>query len=481
MPGRGSCSPTAARPPSAESGGQLTVTDEQAAQTTGQWLSPTTFQAWDEDGAGRPERRDRRDPVERRQRLDANRRTRPAAWPGRGSCSPAAAVASIAQVGGQLVLTNEQGQQTTAQWLTARPRSRRGARRRRSSRTAPSTQIVWDGNTWTQSPLQVERAGRAVGRAVQRPGRHDHPDRPTSCILTNEQGTQTVAQWVSPTTFEAWGYTAQVVQRQQHGHPVERQHLDPSRPWQAGALGGKWLVQSNGMTATIVQTSGQLAADQRAGLADGGAVAQPRHLPGLGPDRADRPERHHHAAPVGRQHLAPVGVEVGRGGSWQGGSRRWAAGAAARGVHYFLRSVEGYSRPAKAAGWMRRLSSHAGQGRPPTKLKPIWRGPDGTITGAAAPGEGDGYGHLGPQPLPGLRRPPGSAARSSANPARPLSAPWSAWPDTAGKSTRPAGATRSQRPRPGLLTWAGTPPSIGTPRAKSDGETGLTSPLLARL
>ena len=31
-------------------------------------------------------------------------------------------------------------------------------------------------------------------------------------LLTNEQGTQTVGQWLSPTTFQAWGYTAQIVQ-----------------------------------------------------------------------------------------------------------------------------------------------------------------------------------------------------------------------------------------------------------------------------
>jgi hypothetical protein len=191
------------------SGGQLTLTDEQGTRTTAQWLSPTTFQ----DGTKTAQ-------IVQNGAITAIQWSDGTAWTqstyqagglvGPWFVQSDGQAASISEANGQLVLTNEQGQQTTGQWLSPTAFQAWG-QTATIAQSGTTTQIVWDGNTWTQAPLQVSGLGGEW--VVQSNGRAATIIQTANqLILTNEQGSTTVAQWTSPTTFEAWGYTAQVVQ-----------------------------------------------------------------------------------------------------------------------------------------------------------------------------------------------------------------------------------------------------------------------------
>ncbi len=191
-----------------ESDGQITVTDSQGTQTTGQWLSPTTFQVGTKTAQ-----------VVQNGSLTQIQWADGSIWSesayqagglaGNWFVSSGGGVASISQVNGQLVLTSEQGTQTTAQWLSPTTFKAWG-QTAAIAQSGTTTQIVWAGNTWTQSPLQ--QSGLGGQWVVQSNGRAATIIQTANqLILTNEQGQQTVAQWTSPTTFQAWGYTATVV------------------------------------------------------------------------------------------------------------------------------------------------------------------------------------------------------------------------------------------------------------------------------
>jgi hypothetical protein len=193
----------------AESDGQLTLTDESGARTTAQWLSPTTFQ----DGSKTAQ-------IVQNGAITAIQWSDGSAWTqstfqAGGLAGPwfvqsDGGVAGISQSGGQLVLTNEQGQQTTGQWVSPTAFQAWG-QTGVIQQSGTTTQIIWDGNTWTQAPLQV--AGLGGQWVVANNGRAATiVQTANQLILTNENGTETVAQWLTPTTFEAWGQTAQVVQ-----------------------------------------------------------------------------------------------------------------------------------------------------------------------------------------------------------------------------------------------------------------------------
>jgi hypothetical protein len=192
----------------AEAGGQLTVTDEQGTQTAGQWLSPTTFQV------GTKTAQVLQNGVMTMIQWSDGSVWSQSSWQNGGLDGPWFVasnneIASIADVGGQLLLTNEQGTQTAAQWLSPTTFKAWG-QTAAIAQNGTTTQIVWDGNTWTQSPLQVSGLGGQW--VVQNSGRAATIIQTANqLILTNEQGTETVAQWLTPTTFEAWGTTAQVV------------------------------------------------------------------------------------------------------------------------------------------------------------------------------------------------------------------------------------------------------------------------------
>jgi hypothetical protein len=191
-----------------QTGGVLTVTDEQGTPTTGQWLSATTFQAGTKTA-----------------QILQNGAITMIQWSDGGVWSQSSwqfggldgtwfvqsngQTAGIAFVGGQLVLTNEQGAQTTATWLSPTTFQAWG-HTAAITQDGVTTKIVWDGNTWTQTPMQAFGLGGQW--VVQNNGRTATIIQTANqLILTNEQGTETVAQWLTPTTFEAWGYTAQVV------------------------------------------------------------------------------------------------------------------------------------------------------------------------------------------------------------------------------------------------------------------------------
>ena len=63
-------------------------------------------------------------------------------------------------------------------------------------------------------------------------------------VLTNEHGTQTTAQWLSPTSFKAWGQTAQIVQN----GTVTQIHWN-GNVWSQTTIGGSTADQQRRSTA----------------------------------------------------------------------------------------------------------------------------------------------------------------------------------------------------------------------------------------
>ncbi len=157
-------------------------------------------------------------------------------------------VASVAQVGNQLLLTNENGASTTATWVDASHFSAWG-------QTASvvqdgfETSILWNGNAWDQADLSGTWFVRSNGKAASVAQVGD-----LGCTLTNENGAQhALAGWIDATHFTAWGQTASVVQ-----NGFLTSILWNGNAWDQADLSGTWFVRSNGKAASIAEVGGQL-------------------------------------------------------------------------------------------------------------------------------------------------------------------------------------------------------------------------------
>jgi hypothetical protein len=237
-----------------QNGAQLLLTNEQGTQTVGQWLSPTSFEAWGQTA-----------------QIVENGPITQIVWPGnvwsqstwqegglvgQWFVQSNGQTAGVVAYGTQLLLTNEQGTQTVAQWLSPTSFQAFG-QTAQIVQTGTITQIVWPGNIWSQSIWQdggltgqwfVQSNGQAA--IITRNG--------TQLLLTNEQGTQTVGQWLSPTTFEAWGQTAEILQNGPITQILWPGNAWDQSAWQAGGLAGQWFVQSDELIAGITQNGTQL-------------------------------------------------------------------------------------------------------------------------------------------------------------------------------------------------------------------------------
>ena len=112
-------------------------------------------------------------------------------------------IASIVQTGNLLVLTNEQGTQTTGQWLSPTTFSAWGMTGSIIQNNG-LTEIVWNGNAWAQTASQgTGLTGQWLVQSNGLPATIVQVA--NQLILTNEQGTQTVGQWTSSTTFTVLG------------------------------------------------------------------------------------------------------------------------------------------------------------------------------------------------------------------------------------------------------------------------------------
>ncbi len=255
--GSGTTTPSSGWQPASisQAGGGLLLTDEAGRQTTGVWLTPTSFQAW-----GQTAQVTQNGAVTT---IQWNGTTwSHSAWQDQGLAGQwfvqsDGHVASISEAGGQLLLTDQQKTPITGQWVSPTSFQAGG----HTAQVVPSgntTQIQWDdGRVWSQSAWQA--GGLAGTWFVQSNGQPASISEDGGVlVLTNEQGTQTTGQWVSPTSFQAWGQTAQVVQSG-NGTQIEwGGNTWTQPPLQVGGLGGQWVVQSNGLTATIIQTANQL-------------------------------------------------------------------------------------------------------------------------------------------------------------------------------------------------------------------------------
>jgi hypothetical protein len=237
-----------------QEGTQLVVTNEQGSQTVAQWLSSTSFEAWGQ--TAQVVQNGALTQIQWNGDVWTQSAWQDGALSGEWFVQSDGQAASIVQSGTQLLLTNEQGTQTVGQWQS--PTSfQAGGQTGQIVQTGALTQIQWNGNVWTQSAWQdggltgqwfAQSNGQAA--SIVQDG--------TQLLLTNEQGTQTVGQWQSPTSFRAWGQTAHVVQ---NGALTQIQwpgNAWTQSAWQAGALAGQWVVQSNGLTASIAQNGTQL-------------------------------------------------------------------------------------------------------------------------------------------------------------------------------------------------------------------------------
>jgi hypothetical protein len=234
-----------------QSGGQLTLTNEQGQQTTGQWLSPTSFTAW-----GQTAQIMQSGPVT--QILWNGNVWSQSSWQNGGLTGSwfvqsNGRLASIMSGGGQLLLTNEQGQQTLGQWVSATSFTAWG-QTAQVVQNGPVTQVLWDGNVWSQSTWQ--NGGLAGPWYLQSDGGAGSITQSgTQLTLTNDKGQQTTGQWLSPTSFLAGGQTAQIVQ---NGSAITEilwnGDVWSRSSWQTGGLSGQWFVQSDGGPAGIGQS-----------------------------------------------------------------------------------------------------------------------------------------------------------------------------------------------------------------------------------
>jgi Bacterial Ig-like domain (group 3) len=238
-----------------ESGGQLTLTNAQGQQTTGQWLSATSFSAW-----GQTAQIVQNGPIT--QILWNGNVWSQSTWEvgglgGQWFVQSDGLAASIVQSGTQLLLTNEQGQETVARWLSPTTFQAWGQTAQIVQNGSNLTQILWDGDVWTQSTWMnggltgqwfVQSNGKAA--SILESG--------NQIVLTNENGTQTTGQWVSPTSFKAWGQTVQIVQNGTNTQILWNGNPWSQSLWQEGGLSGQWFVKSNGLAAEILEIDGQL-------------------------------------------------------------------------------------------------------------------------------------------------------------------------------------------------------------------------------
>jgi hypothetical protein len=237
-----------------QNGTQIVLTNEHGQQTTGQWLNPTSFSAW-----GVTAQIVQNGPITEilwNGNTWSQSRWQTGGLVGQWFVQSDGLTATISQSGTQLLLTNEQGQQTVAQWYSPTTFSAWGVTAQ-IVQNGPVTQILWNGNTWSQSSWQ--NGGLDGQWFVQSDGQSASiTQNGTQMVLTNEQGQQTVAQWLTPTTFSAWGQTAQVVQNGPITKILWNGDTWSQSSWQNGALAGQWFAQSNGQSATIIQSGGQL-------------------------------------------------------------------------------------------------------------------------------------------------------------------------------------------------------------------------------
>jgi hypothetical protein len=237
-----------------ESNGQLTLTNEQGTQTTGQWLSPTSFTAWGQIAL-----------VVQNGALtqivwNGNSWTQ-SSWENGGLSGTwfvksNGETATITQSGDQITLTNDQGVQTAGTWLSPTSFSAWG-QTAHIVQSGTTTEIEWNGDVWSQSTWQ--QGGLAGEWFVQSNGMPAFIDQTGGQLsLVNEKGTQTVGQWLSPTSFSAWGQTATI---EQNGNTI--QILWAGNSWNQsaymnGGLSGAWTVQNNGLAASVIQTGNVL-------------------------------------------------------------------------------------------------------------------------------------------------------------------------------------------------------------------------------
>ena len=237
-----------------QNGTQLELTNAQGQQTTGQWLSPTSFSAW-----GQTAQIVQNGSIT--QILWVGNVWSQSTWQegglvGQWFVQSNGGGSSIVQNGTQLELTNEQGQQTTGQWLSPTSFSAWG-QTAQIVQDGSITQILWNGNVWSQSTWQ--EGGLAGQWFVQSNGGGASIFQyGTQLVLTNEQSQQTTGQWLSPTSFSAWGQTVQIVQNGSITQILWVGNVWSQSTWQEGSLAGQWFVQSNGGDASIFQYGTQL-------------------------------------------------------------------------------------------------------------------------------------------------------------------------------------------------------------------------------
>ena len=237
-----------------EAGGQLLLTNEQGTQTVGQWVSASSFQAWGttaqivQDG-----------PITEivwNGNVWSQSSWQNGGLGGQWFVENNGMSASIIQTSNQLLLTNEEGSQTAAQWLSPTSFEAWGITAQIVQK-GPITQILWNGNAWDQSNWMNGGlsgnwfvATTGLTASISQTG--------NQLVLTNEQGTQTVGQWLSPTTFSAWGQTAQVTQVGALTQIQWNGNFWTQSTWMNGGLNGQWFVQSDGQIADITESNGQL-------------------------------------------------------------------------------------------------------------------------------------------------------------------------------------------------------------------------------
>ena len=178
------------------------------------------------------------------------------------------------------------------------------------------TQILWNGNVWSQSTWQVGGLGGqwfvqsdGLAASIVQSG--------TQLLLTNEQGEETVAPMAEPDQLSGLrGQTAQIVQ---NGSNLTQILWDgdvwTQSTWMNGGLTGQWFVQSNGKAASILESGSQIVLTNENGTQTTGRWVSPRaSKPGdrpfklfrMEPTRKSSGTAIREANPCGRRADSPV-------------------------------------------------------------------------------------------------------------------------------------------------------------------------------
>ena len=214
-----------------DNGNQLTLVDENGHQTTGQWLTPNSFQAWGEtpqvvqDASGT------------HILWSGNSWNKAPEIPGEYFVASDGGAASISDNGNQLTLVDENGHQTTGQWLTPNSFQAWG-QTARVVYNATATSILWSGNSWIRLP-EIAREYFVASDG----GAASISDNGNQLTLVDENGHQTTGQWLTPNSFQAWGETPQVVTgRIRDPHSLVRQLLEqgPRDCWRVFRCLRRW-------------------------------------------------------------------------------------------------------------------------------------------------------------------------------------------------------------------------------------------------